>query len=236
MKRPIIGITADSSLEPTYSKYPWYALRENYVSSLTDMGAIGLILPHQIDAAEDYLTILDGLLITGGDFDINPSLYGQKAGEHVGNIIEGRTNFEWKIFDLFFKANKPILGICGGQQLINVALEGSLIQHLEPGDINHQQMKLQIPPHQTSHSINIIPNSKIYSIFNALEIHVNSSHHQAVDQVGKGLIISAKAPDGVIEVIEHEQHPFCIGVQWHPEYLCTGHDKMLFKSFIDACR
>ena len=109
MKKPIIGITLDSEKKKTYSKFPWYALRENYLTSLTKFNAIPFPLLHEKKYISDFCDLIDGLIITGGDFDINPKLY-KTSNTQSKNIKNKRTNFELNIFNKFFKYNKPILG------------------------------------------------------------------------------------------------------------------------------
>ena len=229
MKKPLIGITLDSETKKSYSKFPWYALRENYLTSLSKFNAIPVPLTHEIKLVNSFSKFLDGLVITGGDFDIDPKHYNQtKKG--TKNIKSKRTNFEMKIYNKFLKINKPILGICGGAQLINVASGGTLIQNLKKKPINHEQTN---PRNQTSHEININKKTKLFEICNINKIKVNSAHHQSVKKIGKDLIISAIATDGIIEGIEHKKHRWCIGLQWHPEFLITKFDLKIFKNFVE---
>ncbi len=228
MKKPLIGITLDSEKKKTYSKYPWYALRENYLSSVTKFNAIPIPLPHDMKLVKNYSDFLDGLIITGGDFDIDPKLYNQK-NKGSKNNKKRRTNFEIKIFNKFLEINKPILGICGGAQLMSVASGGTLEQDLKKIPINHEQIN---PRNETSHKINIYKKSKLFNICKKNTIKVNSAHHQAIKKVGKDFHISALSIDGIVEAIEHKKHRWCIGVQWHPEFLITSTDIKIFKNFI----
>lgn len=235
-EKPIIGVTVDYSTKDTYSKFPWYALRENYSSSLVSFGADVIILPCELSSIHRYAGLVDGLLISGGDFDIDPKYYNEPIHNEVKNVVDLRTSFELSMFEICYKLNKPILGICGGEQLINVALGGSLIQHIPDvvGDsIIHTKTDAGYRP---SHTVKLEHGSKIHKICGAEEIHVNSSHHQAVGSLGEGLVVSGMAPDGIIEVIEDISHSFCIGVQWHPEFLLTEYDKKIIKSFVEACK
>ena len=229
MKKPLIGITLDCETRKSYSKFPWYALRENYLTSLCKFNAIPVPLTHEIKLVNSFSKFLDGLVITGGDFDIDPKYYNQ-AKRGTKNIKSKRTNFEMKIYNKFLKINKPILGICGGAQLINVASGGTLIQNLKKKPINHEQTN---PRNQTSHEININKKTKLFEICNINKIKVNSAHHQSVKKIGKDLIISAIANDGIIEGIEHKKHRWCIGLQWHPEFLITKFDLKIFKNFVE---
>jgi len=232
MKKPLIGITLDNEDPGKYSKFPWYAIRENYLNSVYKFGGIPFPLFHDTKSVGELSKILDGLIITGGNFDINPKLYGKNnSGSRI--IKQNRTIFEISIFKKLLKLKKPILGICGGEQIINVACNGTLIQDIKKIQkkkiINHEQIN---PRNEVSHSITINKKTKLYKIINKFKIHVNSAHHQAVDKIGKNLLVSAIANDNIVEAIEHKNHPWCIGVQWHPEFLITQYDKILIKNFI----
>ena len=126
---------------------------------------------------------------------------------------------------------KPVLGICGGQQLLNVVLGGTLIQHIPDSIdsiINHEQ---ENPRNEPSHIVKITQNTKLHDITKVDQMFVNSAHHQSVDVLGKDLIINSIANDGVIEGIENPNHKFCMGVQWHPEFLIDRKDIEIFKAF-----
>tara|TARA_B110000467_G_C18239153_1_gene433483 strand:+ start:60 stop:764 length:705 start_codon:yes stop_codon:yes gene_type:complete len=232
MKSPIIGITLDYEENGGYSKFPWYAIRENYLSCLHKFGAIPFPLFHQNSVNDYFLKTLDGLVITGGNFDINPSLYSENTNGSR-NIKNKRTNFEIEIFKKFLKTSKPILGICGGEQLMNVATGGDLIQDINASietDVEHEQTN---PRNEVSHEVTIKSNSKLFQIINKDEIKVNSAHHQSVNKTGENFIASALASDEIIEAIEHIQHPWCLGIQWHPEFLITDADIAIVKDFIN---
>jgi putative glutamine amidotransferase len=231
MKNPIIGITLDFEDKGGYSKFPWYAIRENYLTCLHKFGAIPFPLFHENSVNNYFLKALDGLIITGGNFDINPTLYA-KSAEGSRNIKNKRTNFEIEIFNKFLETSKPILGICGGQQLMNVACGGDLIQDINDSirtNIKHEQIN---PRDEVSHEVTIKNNSKLFRIIKNKKIKVNSAHHQSVKNIGASFISSAIAPDNIIEAIEHTKHPWCLGVQWHPEFLITNADVAIIKDFI----
>ena len=230
MKKPLIGITLDSEKKKTYSKFPWYALRENYLSSISLLNAIPIPILHEKKLINNFSKLLDGLIITGGDFDINPKIYNQK-NKGSKNFKNKRTSFEIQIYKKFLELNKPILGICGGAQVINVADGGTLIQDLNKIPINHEQAN---PRNETSHTININKKSKLFKICKRKSFKVNSAHHQAISKLGKNFNVSAKSNDGVIEAIEHSEHKWCIGLQWHPEFLITNNDLDILKNFIDS--
>ena len=231
MKKPIIGITLDSEEPGQYSKFPWYAIRKNYLHSIEKFGGIPFPLYHSTINLHDILSIIDGIIITGGNFDIDPTFYGQN--DHHSRLRKNiRTNFEIKVCEISLKKNLPILGICGGEQLLNVCFGGTLIQDIKKKYKNSLEHEQKNPRNKTSHSIEIKKQTKLYKIINEVEIKVNSAHHQAVDKLGKNLIISSIASDGIIESIESTEHDWCIGVQWHPEFLITKADKLLISNFI----
>ena len=232
-KKPIIGISIDTGVNKSYSKFPWYALRINYINSIISANGVPLMLPSKPELANHYFNLIDGILLTGGDFDIDPKLYGEKKAKSVNHLDKPRTNFEIKMTKLALKKNKPVLGICGGQQLLNVALNGSLIQHIEKTPIKHEQIQ---PRNKPSHKVQINLKSKLYKIVKKKEFRVNSAHHQAIKKIGKNLTVNAIAEDGIIEGIESNNHKFFLGIQWHPEFFISNYDKKIFKAFIKACQ
>ena len=232
MTKPIIGITLDNEEPGHYSKFPWYAVRQNYLHSVEQLGAIPFPLFHSAHSAKDIFSLIDGLVITGGNFDIDPQIYGKDIeGSRI--IKNNRTIFETTICQMCLDTNKPILGICGGQQLLNVVCSGTLIQDIASSNVNSLKHEQLNPRNQTSHSVNIKQKTKLYNIVKKQKIQVNSAHHQAIDKLGNKLIISGYADDGIIEAIEHSQHDWCVGVQWHPEFLITPEDNLLMKDFVN---
>lgn len=232
---PVIGFSLDYETGGGYSKMPWYALRENYLTSVEQAGALPLPLPHFPGRTEEYLSMIDGLIITGGAFDIPPSMYGAGTQHETVTLKENRTKFEWAVTRGAIERNMPVLGICGGEQLLNVVLGGTLIQHIPDeikSDIAHEQPNPRTEP---GHSVNIKPGTLLHKILGTETIEVNSAHHQAVAKPGEGVIIVCHSPDGVIEGIEYPAHPFCLGVQWHPEYHVTPADTKIFDAFVAAC-
>ena len=231
MKKPIIGITLDSEEHGQYSKFPWYAIRKNYLHSIEEVGGIPFPLFHSLNSIDTILDFIDGIIITGGDFDINPSLYGQDYN-NSRNEKDLRTSFEVELCKKSLLNNIPLLGICGGEQLINVSLGGTLIQDIKSlkfETIEHEQLN---PRNQTSHQVHIEPRTLLHRIVGEDTIDVNSAHHQAINKLGDGLKISGKSKDGIIESIESLNHKWCIGIQWHPEFFITKSDKLIFIDFI----
>ena len=234
---PLIGITADSEDggAAAYSKFPWYAVRENYCGAVKASGGIPLMLPHQQDLIDTYADMLAGLVITGGAFDVHPSLFGADDVHDTVVLKEGRTDFELGITKAMLERDKPVFGICGGQQLLAVALGGTLIQHI-PDEVDnplpHEQPN---PRDEPGHEVRVTPGTLLHDLTGEDTFAVNSAHHQAVKEVSDNLTINAIAPDGVIEGIEDAAYSFCLGVQWHPEFHITSADKKIFDGFIAAC-
>jgi putative glutamine amidotransferase len=237
MKKPIIGITldlAEDNEKYSYSKYPWYVLRKDYSDCVADAGGLSMMIPYSKDI-DAILDIIDGLIISGGDEDVDPAFYDQEIISNKVKINTKRCNFEMELVKAAMERNMPIFGICNGLQVINVALGGCLIQHIpdhHDSDINHEQPD---PKKEPTHPIHVEPNTLLAELAHAKEIMVNTTHHQAINKVGSNLIVSAKAPDGIIEAIESTTHKFVIGVQWHSEYLNSQLDYNLFKRFVEEC-
>lgn len=187
-------------------------------------GTYPLMLPGYND--ENYIEhlsrILSGLILSGGG-DVDPSLYNE---ENAGSkeINRERDEFEIKLIKKLYEKSKPILAICRGMQVLNVAFGGTLIQHIE----GHYQKEAR---DVLTHDIFIRKGTKLYEIVKRENMKVNSFHHQALDKVAPLFIVSAVSPDGVIEAIEHLSSKFVIGVQFHPEYM---HDKEPFHNLFDA--
>ena len=231
MKKPIIGITLDNEESGSYSKFPWYAIRNNYLHSVEVFGGIPFPLFHSKENINYLYNILDGLIITGGNFDINPKIYGENSKD--SRLVKSdRTNFEISICKKFLNSSKPILGICGGEQLLNIVCGGTLIQDIKKFNMKNLEHEQRNPRDETSHKVKIKNNSLIKKIVKKEIINVNSAHHQAINKVGKDLMVSGYASDGIIESVEHIKHRWCIGVQWHPEFLITNEDKNLINNFV----
>lgn len=238
LKKVIIGITLDWEDSPTYSvMHPWYALRCNYASSISQLGGVALALPYDMQAIDQYLEIIDGLMVTGGDYDLSPDVYGEEIQLETRVIRNNRTEFEMALIKAALAKNIPILAICAGQQLLCAMHGGKLLQDIQtafPEAMNHEQKNLGIHMSEPAHSIKIIPGTLLHKIVAKDQMMVNSSHHQAVKSVGDNTIISAVAPDGIVEAIELTSYEFALGVEWHPEYLATAEDNLIIKAFIEA--
>jgi putative glutamine amidotransferase len=233
---PRIGLTLDAENPGGYSAYPWYALRTNYAQAIADAGGLPLPLPHFPALAAAMLDGIDALIVTGGAFDVSPALYGAAETHGTVTLKQGRTAAELALLRGALDRNMPVLGICGGQQLLAVVLGGTLIQHIPdavPDALPHEQPN---PRHLAGHHVTITRGTLLHRIVQADTMQVNSSHHQAVQDAGPTAIVDATAPDGVVEGIEDPTRPFCLGVQWHPEFQIDQGDRRLFTALIEAAR
>ena len=211
-------------------------MKSKYVKSLERAGASVKWI--ELDDTEKAITealACDGLLLPGGA-DIEPSLYGRKREEKCGKPNEHRDKYEFMIYDAFVKTTKPILCICRGFQLLNVINSGTLHQDIsEIKKCSHSDFHKRA---KAIHNVTITKNTKLSEIFGKSQVGVNSLHHQAVEKVGNNLIISAVSEDGFVEALELSNHPFCIGVQWHPEHMSKKDSlqQSLFDKFVNACK
>lgn len=217
-------------------KFPWSALRENYGTAVVRAGGLPVLLPHETEQSEAYVEAIDGLIVSGGDFDVDPRLFGVETRHPSVRTKDRRTAFEAAVIRAALAADKPVLGICGGQQLLHVVLGGSLIQHIPDSITNALAHEQPNPRDEPGHDVRIMEGTQLHRIVGADALPVNSSHHQAVGAVPDGVVVNAVAPDGVIEGIEVPARRFCIGVQWHPEFAISDGDIRLFAAFIDAAR
>ena len=232
---PVVGLTVDAEPAGGYAKLPWYALRENYGQAVVRAGGLPMLLPLEVDRAEAYAERIDALVITGGDFDVDPALFGAKSRHASASTKHRRTEFEVSITRAALARDLPVLGICGGEQLLNIVLGGTLIQHIPDeieGALAHEQPNPRTEP---GHEVKVVEGTLLHAIVGVDRLAVNSAHHQAVKEVGEGVVINARAPDGVIEGIEDPRRRFCLGVEWHPEYAISAGDGKILKALVDAC-
>ncbi len=232
MSRPRIGVTLDA--DPSRGRYE---LPAGYVDAVLLAGGLPILLPHAPQAAGAYLALLDALVVTGGAFDVPPELYGEARRKECGPTKPERTTFEKDVLEAALAARLPVLGVCGGMQLMNVVRGGTLYQDLvaDAGLRGHEQ---PAPKDLPSHEARITPGSHLAALVGAAPLPVNSTHHQAVREPGAGVLVSARAPDGVVEAIELPDLPFAIGVQWHPE-AAARHDPRhaaLYAGLVQAAR
>lgn len=228
MRKPVIGITT------SYGTTGNISMRPAYVDAIRENGGIGCLLSRPTDPAEiaALAADLDGLLFAGGN-DVDPARYGETVSHPTVEITPERDAFELALFAEFIKTGKPIFGICRGIQLLNVALGGSLHQHIE----GHRQTPT--PGSQPIQTVTVEAGTRLAALTGITgEMPVNTFHHQAVKVPAKGTVVSARAADGTIEAIELPDHPFFVGVQWHPELFYRDYPtaRGLFAGFVAACR
>lgn len=218
---------------------PCHAL-DDYIESIKRVGADTRLLA--FDAAPaDTVKDLDGLLLTGGE-DVDPARYGEVPHPSTGPINPRRDDFEMELVARAIADGLPTLGICRGIQVLNVACGGDLIQDIPsqvPGALNHKVTKQRF---ELAHDVWVTRGSRLWTMLEERlgqddVCPVNSRHHQSVRRLADRFETSATAPDGVIEAIERPSHPFCIGVQWHPEnFWRTGEFRALFEALLEACQ
>ncbi|MCC8027055.1 MAG: gamma-glutamyl-gamma-aminobutyrate hydrolase family protein [Clostridium sp.] len=237
MKKPVICITPSHNTENDDLN-----LRPTYVRAVSAAGGLPVVMT--LEAGQDDLgqltDLCDGFLFSGGP-DPHPFLFGEETQRHCGNVSVVRDRLELDLLKKVMAARKPVLGICRGIQLINVALGGDIYQDIPSQTdssfpIAHKQpFRYSVP----SHHVAVAKGTLLASISEGrTELEVNSMHHQACRQAAPGLTASGYAPDGLIEALEMPDYPFLLGVQWHPEYLWQTDRGAanLFKAFVEASR
>lgn len=237
-RRPIIGI-------PTHSRYvamaglpPAFIMGQLYTQALARAGAAAILLP-LYDDPELLRTLydeVDGLFLAGGS-DVDPALYNEAAHAKLGELDQDRDRVELQLIEWALADQLPILAICRGLQILNVARGGSLHQDIAtdlPYAIEHNYWQEQ-PRDYLAHDVEVMPGTRLASILGTHHTRVNSLHHQSVNALAPGLRVAAVAPDGVIEALEGNDERFLVAVQWHPEALVTDPGMVgLFSSFVAA--
>ncbi|MDK2984779.1 MAG: putative glutamine amidotransferase [Clostridia bacterium] len=234
MDKPLIGITcAQDTAEQRY----W--LREYYVHVIEKCGGIPIILPPvEVNNIAKHIETVSGLILSGG-VDVDPVFFGSEPLPGCGEITPERDYYEIELVKKYLETAKPLLAICRGLQVLNIACGGFIYQdiysELDGPLLKHSQLA---PKWHATHSISLQKNSILHNIFAKSALRVNSFHHQAVSIPAKDFEIVAKSPDGIVEAIEHKFHPFTIGIQWHPECMAEkNRDQMqLFEKFVKYCK
>lgn len=182
--------------------------------------------------SSENLIAFDGLLLPGGA-DVNPELYGEKITEECGKLNTFRDSLELDVISRWLETEKPLLAICRGVQILNVALKGTLYQDIK--ELQREKHSDILRKNKGSHGIAIEKGSLLHSIIKRDELWVNSLHHQAIKDIGEELVASAYSTDGFVEAIEMRDHPFLLGVQWHPEHMVKDQDqRKIFEAFVKA--
>lgn len=241
MSLPIIGVTgyADQSARPP--NIPIFAIARTYVRAVSLGGGTPLVIPPYLedDLVRGAFQGIDGLILSGGG-DIHPSAFGEADCGLLWRVDESRDRGELSLARWALEEKRPILAICRGVQTLNVAAGGTLIQDIPTQTSNALSHSCVAgrPLPTVAHTVNVVPDSRLADLIGVGEIGVNSAHHQAVRDVGDQLAVVARAPDGIIEALEAPDHPFCIGVQWHPEAMVESAPVMrsLFEGLIRAAQ
>jgi putative glutamine amidotransferase len=247
--RPLIGVTTSEVREGKHSdpisesepRVREMALGLTYLRALEAAGALPLVIPPlPEEAIGPLLDRLDGVCLSGGP-DLDPSTYGAEPHPHLGPTEPDLDRIELEVARRADARRLPILAICRGTQALNVARGGALHQHLP--EVSAHPHRQRTPGTETSHPIEIEPGSRLAAALDDEEVEVpdlldvNSFHHQAIDRLGGGLKVTARAPDGTIEAVEDPARPFLIGVQWHAETLVhRPYEAALFRHFVEASR
>jgi putative glutamine amidotransferase len=217
-----------------------YTLGKNYVHSIIAAGGVPLLVPTALDDAtlHELFTAADGVMLTGGD-DVNPALFGEEVHEKTGGIDHDRDRAEMALMRWCAAADKPVFGICRGIQVMNVALGGSLIQDVPsqaPSELTHPGHWNGAARDQVLHTVTCDEGTRAAALLGR-DVGVNSFHHQSIKRLGDGLVVTGRAPDGIVEAVEIPAQRFCLGVQWHPEEMAAGRADMLgiFRAFVAAC-
>jgi putative glutamine amidotransferase len=237
--RPVIGITPDvgeTAARAGRPSLPLYTLKQAYADAVLAAGGLPIVLPYSEDetAPAEAITLCDGLVLTGGAFDIPPELYGARPGDRLGPLKRGRTAYEQRVLKAALEADVPVLGICGGMQLLAVEAGGTLYQDIGDevsGAFDHEQ---KLDPREPGHPVRVLEGTALEKILGVRELEVNSTHHQAVREAGSARVC-AVSPDLVVEAIELPGR-FAIGVQWHPELLAGLEHLKLYRALVDAAR
>jgi putative glutamine amidotransferase len=236
-RRPIIGITTYGPSSSADGELPAFSLPTRYVDAVVAAGGAPVLLGASALAAEDALEILDALVIAGGG-DISPEVYGGETHETIYSVNPARDSFELRLVGKALeRRDLPTLGICRGMQIMNIALGGDLTPHLP--DVFGETVLHRLPPRvPTTHSVQVERAGAFGDIWEESQLSVCSWHHQAVRKLGRGLRASAHAPDGVVEAVVLESHPFALGVQWHPEMQAPEDPRQLrlFEVLVERAR
>lgn len=223
-RRPVIGITPDYNEQPGEGASPRYELKQAYTDAVIRAGGLPMVVGYSDDptVVDAYLDRMNGLVVTGGAFDIPPEAYGEARRDGLGVLKAGRTAFEAALMKAALKRNLPVLGVCGGMQLLNVVLGGTLFQDILREVHNAKDHEQKHDRAQPSHPVDVKDGTVLAECVGRGQLMVNSTHHQAVSRLGEKVVASALAPDGVVEAIESREHGFALGVQWHPELMVSS--------------
>jgi putative glutamine amidotransferase len=241
MALPVIGITGRTEQSARPPNIPLFAIAEIYVHAAELGGGAPVVIPPHLEEAQlrPIFEHLDGMILSGGG-DILLPLSDEEDRGLLWSLDEQRDRAELTLARWALEENLPLLAICRGAQVLNVASGGTLILDIPtrvPDALTHSTV-VGRPMESVVHTVEVAAGSRLATLVGAGELGVNSAHHQATKDVGTGLVITARAPDGIIEGLEAPDHPFCIGVQWHPEAMVENHPVMrrLFEGLVEAAQ
>ena len=231
--RPIIGVFAEVDLEQNTK------VQNTYIRAIEESGGIPILLPYvkDRDTMERFVNLCDGFFFTGGA-DIEPQRYGEQSKNTCGEIQYARDELEFAVFQIVNSTLKPIIAICRGAQLINVAFGGTLYQDILSETntrISHRQIE---PKNSPSHDVQILKNTPLFDLMKKTVMSANSFHHQAIKKLGEGLEIMAVSDDGIEEAVYLPGERYVRAYQWHPErlYEIDIYNRLIFDDFIKACQ
>ena len=231
--KPLIGITTSFD-----SKASTMNIRTTYTEAVMHGGGIPVLLPVTMDPERirELFESVDGVLLCGGP-DIHPNLYGEQIKYYCGHVNHERDVFELELARLCIEEDKPLMGICRGSQVLNVACGGTLYQDINlqgATDFKHADNSESHSP--VAHPVNLLTGKFFEQVLGISELEITSWHHQAVRAPGEGIEIAALCPDGIIEGVYMPSKKCIFGVEWHPEMLPDNPGYKLFDYFVDQCR
>jgi putative glutamine amidotransferase len=241
-RKPIIGITPSPMQDTqTHGSFDRYAAATTYTEAVEAAGGVPLVIPPQNGNIDEILSAMDGLLLSGGA-DIAPERYGDvEVHERTYGVHPLRDELEISLVRRAVVEDLPMLCICRGIQVLNVALGGTLIQDIPDqyvSEIEHAQQAVGIRKEDPGHRVSVSPGSLLERTYGASTIHVNSFHHQAIRDLAPDLQINAVAPDEIVESVAHPRSTWILGVQWHPEMMFRAHPEHLkpFQALVETAR
>ncbi len=233
-KRPLIGLTCGHQEENPARYY----VNNAYIQAVLEAGGTPILIPYQPkNQLFTVINLLDGLVLPGG-VDLDPNRYGEAPNLKCGRIDPLWDELDLTAAGLALRRDIPILAICRGAQVLNVALGGTLIQDIGSQAADPIQHRQKAPRWYATHDIFLESSSRLKDIWGSAPQRVNSFHHQSIAKVGQSLRVTATAPDGIIEAVEGTEHRFVLGVQWHPELMVNHYPaaRNIFRSFIQAAQ
>lgn len=238
--KPIIGITpTPGTTEMPHGSFYRFAIADVATTAVERAGGVPLVIPQQTGNIDDILSVVDGLIFSGGG-DIDPARYGDDSThEKTGGLDKGRDDLELNLITAAIDRDIPLLCICRGIQVLNAALGGTLIQDVADQfspEFEHRQQANGIPSFDPGHEVEVVPGTLLEATYGASAGPVNSFHHQGLKDVAPALRVNATAPDGLVEAVDHPGKQWILGVQWHPEMMHRHHDEQLkpFQGLIEA--